>query len=176
MLLWTLTNLNPLIFSSPEPKAQVDFSNQNYHYLSLLSQFCLLLQNHFAQNILGWWGFKLVQMKDLAFFQGEIIISHKLKMQWQLNFKKSSSNRANFNQTCQKTYFEIGMKSIQMRDNTFFKEEMIAKFSYQHLKIPFSRNTGLITPIFFFTKQPSVMGSRLGPCPFPKKGGGGGGF
>lgn len=23
----------------------------------------------------------------------------------------------------------------------------------------------------FFTKQPSVMGSRLGPCPFPKKGG-----
>ena len=60
-----------------------------------------------------------------------------------------------------------------MRDHIFFKEEMIAKFSYQHLKIPFPRNTGLITPIFF-TKQPSVMGSRLGPCPFPKKGGGGG--
>ena len=37
------------------------------------SHFHLLLQNNLAQSILGWRGFKFVQMKGPTLFQGEII-------------------------------------------------------------------------------------------------------
>ena len=80
------------IFSSPEPKAQVSFSDQNLSVvrrrccrccrcrchklftfsspsLEPLSQFQLNL----AQSILGWREFKFVQMKAPVLFQGEII-------------------------------------------------------------------------------------------------------
>ena len=69
-----------LIFSSPEPKAQVSFSDQN---LSVVRR---CLQNHccspeplsqfqanLAQSIIGWRGFKFVQMKGPALFKGVII-------------------------------------------------------------------------------------------------------
>ena len=69
--------------SSPELKAQVSFSDQNLSVVRRcrrklftfssspepLGQF----QPNLAQNILGWRGFKFVQMKGPALFQGEII-------------------------------------------------------------------------------------------------------
>ena len=75
-----------IIFSSPEPKAQVIFSDQNLSVLrprshcrklftfsssspEPLSQF----QPNLAQSILGWRGFKFVQMKCPALIQREII-------------------------------------------------------------------------------------------------------
>ena len=75
------------IFSSPEPKAQVSFSDQN---LSVVRRRCCRcrklftfssssqeplgqFQPNLAQSILGWREFKFVQMKGPALFQGEII-------------------------------------------------------------------------------------------------------
>ena len=86
-----------LLFSLPEPKAQVSFSHQN---LYIVRRHCCKLftfssspeplcqfQPNLAQRILGCRGFKFVQMKGSAFFQGEIIM--KL---WKYidKFKKSS--------------------------------------------------------------------------------------
>ena len=71
------------IFSSPELKAQVIFSD---HPSSVCPSVCKLFtlsssspeplvqfQPNFAQSILGSRGFKFVQMKGPALFQGEII-------------------------------------------------------------------------------------------------------
>ena len=82
--------LNPIVFSSPEPKAQVSFSDQNLsvvrrcrrcrccHCRRKLFKFSSsspeplgLFQPNLAQSILGWRGFKFVQMKGPALFQGE---------------------------------------------------------------------------------------------------------
>ena len=76
-----------MIISSPEPKAQVSFSDQNLSVVRRRCRRCCQLftfsssspeplgqfQPNLAQSILGWRGFKFVQMKDLALFQGEII-------------------------------------------------------------------------------------------------------
>ena len=78
-----------LFFSSPEPKAQVSFSDQN---LSVVCRLCCCrcrrklftfsssspeplgqFQPNLAQSILGWRGFKFVQIKGPSLFQGEII-------------------------------------------------------------------------------------------------------
>jgi hypothetical protein len=34
----------------------------------------ILLKNHWAQIILGWRGFKFIQIKEIALLQGEIIV------------------------------------------------------------------------------------------------------
>ena len=82
-----------MIFSSREPKAQVSFSDQN---LSVVRRRCRCrrrrrcfklstfsssspepigqFQPNLAQSILGCRGFKFIQMKDPALFQGEIIM------------------------------------------------------------------------------------------------------
>ena len=80
-----------MIFSSPEPKAQVSFSDQNW---SVVRRRCRRrrrcfkhftfsssspepigqFQPNLAQSILGCRGFKFIQMKDPALFQGEIIM------------------------------------------------------------------------------------------------------
>ena len=78
-----------IFFSSPEPKAQVSFSDQN---LSVVRRRCRRrrcrcrklftfsssspeplgqFQPNLAQSILGWRGFKFVQMKGAALFQGK---------------------------------------------------------------------------------------------------------
>ena len=79
-----------LLFSSPERKAQLSFSDQNLSIVCRCRCFrcpcCKLFtfsssspeplsqfQPNLAQSILGWRGFKLVQMKGPALFQGEII-------------------------------------------------------------------------------------------------------
>ena len=78
-----------LIFSSPEPKAQVSFSDHNLSVVRRCCRCCRRrklftfsssspeplgqFQPNLAQNILGWRGFKFVQMKGHAIFQGEII-------------------------------------------------------------------------------------------------------
>ena len=76
------------VFSSPEPKAQVSFSDQNlsvvrrrrrrcrrklFTFLSSSPEPLGQFQPNLAQSILGWRGLKFVQMKGPAFFQGEII-------------------------------------------------------------------------------------------------------
>ena len=94
--LWILTRwkkqdnklLVLIIFSSPELKAQVSFSDRlsSVVCLSVHPSICQLFlftttsqkplsqfQQNFAQSILGWRGFKFVQMKSPAIFQGEII-------------------------------------------------------------------------------------------------------
>ena len=73
------------VFSSPEPKDQVSFLDHN---LSVVHRRCChklftfyssspeplaQFQPNMAQSILGCRGFKIVQMKDHAHFQGEII-------------------------------------------------------------------------------------------------------
>ena len=59
------------------------------------SQFYLLLQNHWttfnqnlAQSILGWWGFKFVQMKGLSFSKGKLLRKSENTL---TKLKKSSS-------------------------------------------------------------------------------------
>ena len=85
---------NSCLFSSPEPKAQVSFSDQNLSVVRRcrLCRCCCCrcrrklftfsssspeplgqFQPNLAQSILGWRGFKFVQMKGRALFQGEII-------------------------------------------------------------------------------------------------------
>ena len=80
------------LFSSPELKAQVSFSNHlsSVVCLSVCPSVCLsvcklftfsssspepqgLFQPNLAQSILGWRGFKFVQIKGPTLFQGEII-------------------------------------------------------------------------------------------------------
>ena len=76
------------VFSSPEPKAQVSFSDQNLSVVRPCRCCCRRklftfsssspeplgqFQPNLAQSILGWMGFKFVQMKGRALFQGEII-------------------------------------------------------------------------------------------------------
>ena len=70
-----------VLFSSPEPKAQVSFSDQNLSIVVVVnfSHFHLLLLNHWAninqtwhkhESILRWRRFKFVQMKDPLFSKG----------------------------------------------------------------------------------------------------------
>ena len=76
------------LFSSPELKAQVSFSDRlsSVVCLSVRPSVCKLFlfstssqeplgqfQPNLAQSILGWRGFKFVQMKGHALFQGERI-------------------------------------------------------------------------------------------------------
>ena len=76
------------LFSSPELKAQVSFSDRlsSVVCLSVCLSVCKLFlfstsspeplgqfQPNLAQSILGWRGIKFVQMKAPAFFKGEII-------------------------------------------------------------------------------------------------------
>ena len=94
-LCWT--SLANILFSSPELKAQVSFSDHlsSVVCLSVRLSVCLSVcpsvcklftfsssspellgqfQPNLAQSILGWWGFKFVQMKGPALFRGEIIM------------------------------------------------------------------------------------------------------
>ena len=90
--MWVKLNTN---FSSPEPKAQASFSDQN---LSVVRRCCCRcrklftfsysspgplgqLQPNLSQCILGWRRFKFVQMKGPALFQGEII-TQIVKIHW----------------------------------------------------------------------------------------------
>ena len=82
-----VTNTAEPLVSSPELKAQVSFSD---HLSSVCPSVCPSVcklftfsssspeplgqfQPNLAQSILGWRGFKFVQMKGPALFQGEII-------------------------------------------------------------------------------------------------------
>ena len=84
-LLQLVCNVSPCMgFSSPELKDQVSFSDQN---LFIVCRRCRKLftfssssqeplgqfQPNLAQSILGWRGFKFVQMKGHTLSQGEII-------------------------------------------------------------------------------------------------------
>ena len=92
-LMYFLMQRFHLVFSSPEPKAHVSFSDQN---LSVVRRRCRRrrrrcrcrklftfssssqeplgqFQQNLAQSILGWRGFKFVQMKGHTISQGEII-------------------------------------------------------------------------------------------------------
>ena len=114
------------LFSSPEPMAQVSFSDHN---LSVVRQRCCCcccrrklftfsssspkplgkFQPNLVQSILGWRGLKFIQMKGHAFFQGEIITKlMKLKNVLLQN------HRANFNQTWHKS-------SLGKEDSNLFK-------------------------------------------------------
>ena len=92
------------IFSSPESKAQVSFSNKN---LTVVRHRCCKLftfssttpeplgqfQSNLAQLIFGWRGFKFIQMKGPALFQGEIIT--KLRKYIDKTGQKLSLNEGN---------------------------------------------------------------------------------
>ena len=97
---WYLVWLT-LIFSSPEPKAQVSFSDHNLSVVRRRRCSCCKFftfssyspeplgkfQPNLVQSILGWQGFKFVQMKGSALYKGEIIT--KLR-KYIANFMKSS--------------------------------------------------------------------------------------
>ena len=85
-----LNGYNFHIFSSPEPKAQVSFSDQNlsvvrrgcrrrrccrklFTFSSSVQEPLGQFQPNLAQSILGWRGFKFVKMKGHTLSQGEII-------------------------------------------------------------------------------------------------------
>ena len=86
-LMYFLMQRFHLVFSSPEPKAHVSFSDQN---LSVVRRRCRCrklftfssssqeplgqFQQNLAQSILGGRGFKFVQMKGHTISQGEIIV------------------------------------------------------------------------------------------------------
>ena len=106
-----------LLFSLPEPKAQESFSDQN---LYILCRHCRKLftfssfpeplcqfQPNLAQSILRCRGFKFVQMKGSALFQGEIITKF-----WKYidKFKKSFSPEplSQFQPNLAQTIFEWG--------------------------------------------------------------------
>ena len=98
-------NLSFLLFSSPEPKAQVIFFDHNLsvvHHRCRWHCCCRKLftfsssspeplgqfQPKLTQSIFGWWGFKFVQMKVSTLFHEE-----KITKLWKYieNFEKSSS-------------------------------------------------------------------------------------
>ena len=108
-----------IVFSSPELKAQVSFSDRLSSVVCLFvrSSVCLCLsvcklfrfstssqeplgqfQPNLALSILGLRGFKFVQMKGPAFFQGEMI----KKRENNLKNLLLQNHWANFNQTWQK--------------------------------------------------------------------------
>ena len=80
-----------LLFCSPEPKAQVSFSDlcvvrrryrcrwcrwrcrKHFTFSSFSQEPLVQFQSNLAQSLLGWREFKYVQMKTPASFQGEII-------------------------------------------------------------------------------------------------------
>ena len=81
------TNKKKKVFSSPEPKAQVSFSDQNlsvvrrcrrrhklFTFSSSSPEPLDQFQPNLAQSILGWRGLKFAQIKGFAFLQGEIIM------------------------------------------------------------------------------------------------------
>ena len=89
------------VFSSPEPKAQVSFSDHNLSVVCRCRRCCKLFtfssssqepqgrfQPNLAQSTTRWRGFKFVQMKGHALFKGEIIQNY-----WKFVgiFQKSSS-------------------------------------------------------------------------------------
>ena len=74
--------IDSLILSSLEPKAKSIFSDQifplsiivvNFTFSSSSHETLEQFQPNWGQSILGWWGFKFVQVKGPAFFQKEII-------------------------------------------------------------------------------------------------------
>ena len=109
-----------VVFSSPELKVQVSFSDQNLsivrHRRCCCRHCCRKLwtfsssspeplgqfQLNLAQSILGWRVFKFVQMKGPVFFQGEIIMKLQ-KIHWQILKIFFSRTPANFNQTWHKS-------------------------------------------------------------------------
>ena len=62
------------IISSPEPKAQVSFSDHNLSVvvvvIEFISNFLQQFQPNLAQSILRWGGFKVDQMKTTPFSKG----------------------------------------------------------------------------------------------------------
>ena len=137
-MLVNLLNWAVQIFSSPEPKAQVSFSDQN---LSVVRRRCRCrrcrrcrrrrcrklftfsssspeplsqFQPNLAQSILGWRGFKFVQMKGPALFQGEIITQIVKNRLTKFKNLLLQNHWANFNQTWHKA-------SVGEGDSCLFK-------------------------------------------------------
>ena len=109
------------LFSSPELKAQVSFSDQNLSVVrrrrcrrklftfSSPKPLDLFQPNWHKERIIGCRGFKFVQMKGPALFQGEI--NNEMTKFQNILPKK---HRANFNQTRYKA-------SLGDEDSSFFK-------------------------------------------------------
>ena len=142
-----------LVFSSPELKAQVSFSDHlsSVFYLSVCKLFTFSssspeplgqFQPNLAQGILEWRGFKFDQMKGPALFQGKII------MKWwkYIDENKKSSSPEPLGQfqpnLAQSILGWRGFKFVQMKGPALFQGEIITKawnYIYEILKIFFSR-------------------------------------
>ena len=84
-------------------------------------------QPNLAQSILGWRGFKFIQMKDPALFQGEIITKEQKYID---EIKKSSSPEAlsQFQPNLAQSILWLrGFKFDQMKGPALFQEEIFMK-------------------------------------------------
>ena len=151
-------------------KAQVSFSD---HLSSVCPFVCKLFtfsssspeplgqfQPNLAQSILGWRGFKFIQMKGPALFQVEIITK---KWKYVEELKKSSSP-----EPLSQFKPKLAQSILRWRRFKFFSIERpypfprgdnykIAKIHWQNLKIFFSRTTGSISTKLG-TNHPLVKG------------------
>ena len=130
-------------FSSPESKAQVSFSDQN---LSVVRRRCRCrrcrklftfssssqeplgqFQPNLAQSILGWRGFKFVQMKGHTLSQGEII-AKILKLYWKLLKSSSSEPLGQFQPNlAQNMLGWWWFKFVQMKGHNLLQVDIISK-------------------------------------------------
>ena len=153
-MLSSLSKLFSFLSFSPEP----------------LGQF----QPNLAQSILGWRGFKFVQMNGHALFQGEIITKYR-KTHWQ--------NLKIFFRTTGPISTKLGTRHSWVKGNPVCTNERPhafprgdkhekGKIHWRNLKIFISRTTGPISTKLG-TKHPWVKGNLVytneGPCPFPRE-------
>jgi hypothetical protein len=133
------------VFSSPELKAQVNFSDRPLSDWKFL-HFQLLLMNHRANFNQTWHKSSLVG-EDSKLFKWRAQCpcprgddSKWVKIQWQI-FKNLQNQQVNFNQTWYKSSLSKGkFKIFQIKGQVLFKGEINAKMGWSHLKI-FLRTT-----------------------------------
>ena len=136
------------LFSSPEPKTQVSLSDQNlsivrrcrrcrhrwrwrcrklFTFSSSSPKMLGLLQPNVAQYIPGWRGFKSVQTKGSAFFQGEII-KKIAKIHWRNKKKIFSRTTASISTKRDTKYSWVIRTQICSNEGpTLYQREIITK-------------------------------------------------
>ena len=132
------------------------------------------IQPNLAQSILGWRGFKFVQTKGPAFFQGKIITKYWKYIDEILKNLLLQNHWTNFDKLGTMHAWLKGSKVCSNeRPNPFPKGDNyeIAKIHLRNLKIFFSRTTGQISTKLG-TMHSWIKGSQdfsnEGPYPFPR--------
>ena len=131
-------------------------------------------QPNLSQSILGWRGFKFVQMNDPALFQGVIIVKKLKYIDKHLKIFFSRTTEPISTKLCTKHPWMKGIQICSNEGPCFFSRGdnyKMVKIHWRNLKIFFSRTTEPISTKLG-TKHPWMKGiqvySNEGPRPFPR--------